>query len=59
MATSPEQFVAEARQALGERLKCVVLFGSAAAGDFLEGISQYDLLVVARSAWQSWKRWHP
>jgi hypothetical protein len=47
MATSPEQFVAEARQALGERLKCVVLFGSAAAGDFLEGISQYDLLVVA------------
>jgi hypothetical protein len=44
---TPEQFTDQARQALQERLRCVILFGSYAAGDFVEGVSQYDLLVVA------------
>lgn len=43
---TPEQFAESARQALGARLKSVVLYGSAAAGDFIEGRSGYDLLVV-------------
>ncbi|MCA9055062.1 MAG: hypothetical protein KDA75_14570 [Planctomycetaceae bacterium] len=42
----PEWFVAEARQALPERMLSIVLFGSAAAGDFVPGVSGYDLLVV-------------
>jgi hypothetical protein len=53
MATNPEQFAAEACQALGERLRSVVLFGSAPAGDFLEGVSHYDLLVVAEPLGQA------
>jgi hypothetical protein len=44
---TPEHFTELARQALQPRLRAVVLFGSAAAGDFLEGVSRYDLLVVA------------
>lgn len=42
----PQWFVTQAGQALGERLRSVVLYGSAAAGDFIEGKSLYDLLVV-------------
>lgn len=42
----PQWFVTQAGQALGDRLRSVVLFGSAAAGDFIEGKSLYDLLVV-------------
>jgi len=33
--------------ALGPRLKSVVLYGSAAAGDFIPGVSGTDLLIVA------------
>jgi len=43
---TPEWFAAEARRALPEQLRSVILFGSAAAGDFVEGVSHYDLLVV-------------
>jgi hypothetical protein len=42
----PQWFVTQAGQALGVRLRSVVLYGSAAAGDFIEGKSLYDLLVV-------------
>ena len=44
---TPQQFTEQAHAALNERLRSVVLFGSAAAGDFLEGVSRYDLLVLA------------
>jgi hypothetical protein len=43
---NPEWFVAEAQRALPQQLRSIVLFGSAAAGDFLQGVSHYDLLVV-------------
>lgn len=42
-----EQLLKELRVALGPGLKSVVLFGSAAAGDFVEGVSGHDLLIVA------------
>lgn len=44
---TPEQFVARLQSALPASLKSVVLFGSAAAGDFVEGRSNYNVLVVA------------
>lgn len=44
---SPEQFVQQLQSALADKLKSVVLYGSAATGDFLEGVSGYNLLVVA------------
>jgi hypothetical protein len=43
---SPQEFVTRSCRALPERIRSVVLFGSAAAGDFIEGVSHYDLLVV-------------
>ncbi len=43
---TPEDLVTSLQEALGERLKSVVLYGSAAAGDFVPGISGYDLLLV-------------
>ncbi len=43
---TPEQFVERLRSALPTSLKSVVLYGSAAAGDFLPGKSTYNLLVV-------------
>jgi predicted nucleotidyltransferase len=42
---SPEQFADALRRALPEALKSVVLYGSAAAGDFVEGVSRYDVLL--------------
>jgi hypothetical protein len=44
---SNEELVKELREALGPALKSVVLYGSAAAGDFVEGISGRDVLIVA------------
>jgi hypothetical protein len=41
-----EQLIAGLREALGGGLKSVVLYGSAAAGDFIEGVSGQDVLVV-------------
>ncbi len=43
---TPEQFVERLKSALPASLKSVVLYGSAAAGDFLPGKSTYNLLVV-------------
>jgi hypothetical protein len=44
---TPEQFVEQLQVALADKLKSVVLYGSAATGDFMEGVSGYNLLVVA------------
>ncbi len=43
---TPDQLVDQLAAALGERLKCVALYGSAAAGDFVPGTSNYNLLVL-------------
>jgi hypothetical protein len=43
---NPESFVTSACGALPQQIRSIVLFGSAAAGDFVEGSSSYDLLVV-------------
>jgi hypothetical protein len=42
-----EQLVKALHEALGPGLESVVLFGSAAAGDFVEGVSGRDILIVA------------
>jgi len=44
---TPEQFVEQLKTALADKLKSVVLYGSAADGDFIEGVSGHNLLVVA------------
>src|SRR5437870_4596473 len=44
---TPEQFIEQLQVALGDKLKSVVLYGSAATGDFMEGVSGHNLLVVA------------
>ncbi len=44
---SPEALVADLRTAIGDTLQSVVLYGSAAAGDFVAGASDYDVLIVA------------
>ena len=42
-----EQLMKEVYEAIGPELKSVVLYGSAVAGDFVEGVSAYDVLIVA------------
>jgi hypothetical protein len=42
-----EELVKTLHDALGERLKSVLLYGSAAAGDYLPGVSGMDVLIVA------------
>ncbi len=42
-----EELLKTLHEALGPGLKSVVLFGSAAAGDFVEGVSGRDVLIVA------------
>ncbi|WP_437188051.1 nucleotidyltransferase domain-containing protein [Planctomicrobium sp. SH668] len=44
--TTPELFTSAIHGLLKERLKSVVLFGSGATGDFVQGTSDFDLLVV-------------
>ena len=44
---TPERFVEQLQVALADKLKSVVLYGSAATGDFMEGVSGYNVLVVA------------
>jgi hypothetical protein len=46
---SPEQLAADLAKALPEQLKCVLLYGSAAAGDFVPGASNFNVLVVVES----------
>jgi predicted nucleotidyltransferase len=43
---NPQQFVTHACRALPAQIRSIILYGSAAAGDFVEGASGYDLLVV-------------
>jgi len=43
----PQWFVTHACRALPEQVRSIILFGSAAAGDFIEGTSHYDLLLAA------------
>jgi hypothetical protein len=43
---TPEQFAEQLASTLPTQLKCVLLFGSAAAGDFVAGASNYNLLAV-------------
>lgn len=43
---TPEQLAARLGEAIPEQLKCVVLYGSAAAGDFVPGASNYNLLIL-------------
>jgi len=44
---TPEQWVEQLKQALPTGLRSVVLYGSAAAGDHVAGVSDYNILVVA------------
>jgi hypothetical protein len=44
--TKVEQLVNDLQAALGAKLKSVVLYGSAAAGDFVPGVSGHDILIV-------------
>jgi hypothetical protein len=47
--TTPLQLAEELAKALPKQLKCVVLYGSAAAGDFVPGASNYNVLVIVDS----------
>jgi hypothetical protein len=47
MAMTTEQLVSELKQALGSNLRSIVLYGSAATGDYAPGSSDYDILLVA------------
>ena len=44
--TTPEEFAAALSERLSGKLKSVLLYGSAVAGDFVPGTSTYNLLVV-------------
>jgi hypothetical protein len=43
---TPEQLSARLADAIPKQLRCVVLYGSAAAGDFVPGASNYNLLIL-------------
>jgi hypothetical protein len=65
-AISPEQLAKWLAEVLGPRLMSVVLYGSAAAGDFVEGESNFNLLVMIeplgvaelKAAGQPLATWH-
>ena len=42
-----EQLTAALKEVMGPNLKSVVLYGSRAAGDYVPGVSGYDVLIVA------------
>jgi hypothetical protein len=44
---TPEELVQQLQEALSDGLRSVVLYGSAAAGDFVPKTSNYNVLVVA------------
>ncbi|MGV3609219.1 MAG: hypothetical protein ACO1RA_22645 [Planctomycetaceae bacterium] len=44
---SPESLVAELKQLLSEKLKSIILYGSSASGDFIQGVSGHNVLLVA------------
>jgi hypothetical protein len=43
---TPELLATQLGNAVGSQLKCVVLYGSAAAGDFVPGASNFNLLIL-------------
>ena len=43
-----DEFVSRIRKAAGENLQCVILYGSAAAGDFHPEFSNLNLLCILR-----------
>ena len=43
---TPEELVDQLQRALGDKLRSAVLYGSAAAGDFVPGTSNYNVLLV-------------
>jgi predicted nucleotidyltransferase len=45
-----EEFAGRLKEAFGDRLLSVVLYGSAARGDYREGVSNLNLLVIVRAA---------
>ena len=45
-AMTPEELVAQLKTALNDRLISAVLYGSAAAGDYVVGTSNYNVLLV-------------
>ena len=48
----PEKLTESLQQALGDQLLAVVLYGSSAAGDYIEGKSDYNVLLLAKE-WRS------
>ncbi len=48
----PETLTETIQQALGEQLLAVVLYGSSAAGDYIDGKSDYNILLLAKE-WRS------
>ena len=44
----PEIFTESVKQALGDQLQAVVLYGSSAAGDSIAGRSDYNMLLLAK-----------
>lgn len=55
MAMGPDALVTQLRSAYGAQLACVVLYGSAATGEHVEGKADYNVLVlldeIAASGW--------
>jgi predicted nucleotidyltransferase len=47
---TPEQFTETLKKACGDNLLAAVLYGSAAAGDGIEGKSDYNVMLVLRDA---------
>lgn len=43
---TPEEYTLRLKEALASRLRSVILFGSAASGEHVEGKSDYNLLVI-------------
>jgi hypothetical protein len=48
----PETVTESIQQALGDQLLAVVLYGSSAAGDYIDGRSDYNILLLAKQ-WRS------
>lgn len=47
MAVTPDELAKQISAALPTELKCVALYGSAAAGDFVQGKSNFNVLIIA------------
>ncbi len=67
-SNTPQHFAKEICDALPGQVQSIVLFGSATVGDFVEGMSDYDILIILNQvtikeldilapAIQRWYRW--